>query len=312
MNRNNCINCLYILLATVALATASCSKVEPTGVLIGHTSVDDRVKQSVTYQKDWERDNTNDIDVASPGYTFIVGSDSHLRNDQTRLRELFDEAVAKEDLLVAHCGDLAETQPEYYQITEDMVDDYRERYKGDKEDIGKYKFRFYPVVGNHDVTRNGWALFTKIFGSSTYTFDVVYHEGESDEVRDAFLFLDSANGTFGEYQIDLIDLGLLLDFFSYRNIFVFTHTNFFRPRKNAFSSVLPREELYFIFKKFHDWGVRCVFCGHIHAWDERDYAGVHYITLDAMSLEERPDYGDVIRCRVAADGNVTYEHVHLK
>lgn len=312
MKRKININCLFAIFATLALATASCSKVEPTGVLIGHTSVDDRVKQSVTYQKDWEKDNMNDIEVPTKEYSFIVGSDSHLRSDQTRLRELFEEAVAKKDLLVAHCGDLAETQPEYYQVTEDMVDEFRDLYPGNDSDISEYKFRFYPVVGNHDVTRNGWAMFTKIFGSSTYTFDVVYNEDDENEVRDAFLFLDSANGTFGEYQIDLLDMSLLLDYFNYRHIFVFTHTNFFRPRKNAFSSVLPREELYYIFKKFHDWGVRCVFCGHIHAWDERDYANVHYITLDAMSLEERPDYGDVIRCNVKADGSVTYDHVHLK
>ena len=303
-------NSIFAMVAFVALMAASCSKVEPTGVLIGHTSVDDRVKQSVTYQKDWEEGDKNDISIDRLSYSFIVGSDSHLRSDQTRLRELFEEGVRGNDLFVAHCGDLAETQPEYYQITDDMVDEFREKYP-DTED-SPYRFRFFPVVGNHDVTRNGWAMFTKIFGSSTYTFDVVYGEDTDKEVRDAFIFLDSANGTFGEYQIELIDLGLFLDFFSYRHIFVFTHTNFFRPRTNAFSSVLPREELYYMFKVFHDWGTRCVFCGHIHAWDERDYAGVHYITLDAMSLEERPDAGDVVRCNVKADGSVTYDHVYLK
>ncbi len=293
-----------MMVALLAVVAASCSKVEPTGVLIGHTSVDDRVKQSVTYYKDMVEHGYNDTVIATKSYSFIVGSDSHLRGNLIRLKEMFQQSVDHNDVMAAHCGDLAETQPEYYQKTEELVDSFRTAHPA--------TFRFCPVVGNHDVTRNGWAMFTKIFGASTYSFDVVYHNGEPDEVRDKFIFLDSANGTFGEYQIELMEIGLLFGSEQYRHIFVFTHTNFFRPRKNAFSSVLPREELYYMFKKFHDWGVHTVFCGHIHAWDERDYAGVHYITLEAMSYEERPEFGDVIRCNVHDNGTVTYDHVHLK
>lgn len=289
--------------ALSAVALMSCSKVEPTGVLIGHTSVDDRVKQSITYYKDMESENTNDINISKLSYSFIVGSDSHLRSNMIRLEEFFQEAIDHGDILTAHCGDLAETQPEYYQLTENTVDTFKTRYPD--------KFRFFPVVGNHDVTRNGWAMFTKIFGSSTYSILVNCDDG-TNTATDLFIFLDSANGTFGEYQIEVIESNILFAKEAVRNIFVFTHTNFFRPRKNAFSSTLPREELYYMLKTFHDWGVNTVFCGHIHAWDEREYGGVNYITLDAMSYEERPDYGDVIRCNVAEDGSVSYEHVHLK
>ena len=299
MKKISNIKYILALLAVIVIAIA-CDKVEPTGVLIGHTSVNDRVKQSIVYYRDWDK-MAGEHEVKGD-YSFLVGSDIHLRDDLTRLSEMFDDQIANNDILSAHCGDLAETQPEYYALVEDLVEEYYNNYPG--------KFNFYPVVGNHDITRNGWAMYTKIFSMSTYVVEVIVVDDNGKEVaRDALIFLDSANGTFGDYQLDIIDLSLFWDLDeetmdviskqdTYRHKFVFTHTNFFRPRKNAFSSTLPREELYHMFRLFHDWHVDIVFCGHIHAWDDREYAGVRYITLDAMSADNNPEYGELVRCYV--------------
>ncbi|MDD2962273.1 MAG: metallophosphoesterase [Muribaculaceae bacterium] len=293
-----------ISILLIAIAAMACDKVDPTGVLIAHTSVDDRVKQSVVYYHDWDKTG-NDISVAgSDEYSFLVGADSHTRNDLTRLVEFFDVAIANKDLFTAHLGDLAETQPEYYVAVQDLIEGYKSANKD---------FLFFPVVGNHDVTRNGWALFSKIFGSSTYTFDVIVNEGKPNETKDLMIFLDSANGTFGEYQIELIELGLLFNPDKYRNVFVFSHTNIFRPRTNAFSATLPREELYYMLKKFHDWKANIVFCGHIHKWDDRVYGGVQYLTLDALSNDNNPNPGEyLVRVTCKGDGNVKWERVTIK
>ena len=64
-----------VLLTASGLFT-SCEKVSPTGVLIGNTSVDDRVKQSLvnfsSLEVAWDKDLADTIQE----YSFLVGSDS--------------------------------------------------------------------------------------------------------------------------------------------------------------------------------------------------------------------------------------------
>ena len=120
MKKISNIKYILALLAVIVIAIA-CDKVEPTGVLIGHTSVNDRVKQSIVYYRDWDK-MAGEHEVKGD-YSFLVGSDSHLRDDLTRLSEMFDDQIANNDILSAHCGDLAETQPEYYALVEDLVEE---------------------------------------------------------------------------------------------------------------------------------------------------------------------------------------------
>src|SRR5574344_105382 len=95
---------IYIALATIGLM--SCAKVDPTGVLIGHTSVDDRVKQSIVY---WESDlNKKEVFIDGRGdeYSFLVVADSHTTTDLRRLTAVFDESVKGDTSyrFVAHLG----------------------------------------------------------------------------------------------------------------------------------------------------------------------------------------------------------------
>ena len=244
----------------ITVGMGSCDKVSATGVLIGGTGVDDRVEMSYKYLQEGliysvEGDVSND-----ESYSFIVGADSHIADDTGRLAEMFSIGLEHGDLLYAHLGDLADTKADYYINTKKCVDDaklnfakkylvqseYDEDYWIDKEnmeDSVKYDdivFPFFPVVGNHDITHNGWALFSTIFKSSFYDFDVQVDE---DGTVDHFIFLDSANGTFGRKQIDLIEDGVVDPDKKTRHVFVFTHTNFFRPSYTQFSSTFPREEM---------------------------------------------------------------------
>ena len=131
---------------------------------------------------------------------------------------------------------------------------------------------------------------------------------------DRFIFLDSANGTLGNFQIDAIEDGVFeLDKKQIRNTFVFTHTNIFRPSYNEFASTYCREELYYLLEKLADWKTTIMFCGHVHAWDDRMFGGVRHITMPSMNFVDHPNGGDdlLVRITVKKDGSYDMERVGL-
>ena len=152
---------------------------------------------------------------------------------------------------------------------------------------------FYPVVGNHDITHNGWALYSRLFKTSFYEFTIRII-CENDTSYDRFIFLDSANGTLGNYQIDEIE-------------------NIFRPSLNEFASTYCREELYYILDKLADWNTTIAFWGHVHAWDERWFGGVRHITMPSMNFVDHPNGGDnlLVRVTVKKNGEAVVEPVGL-
>ena len=333
----------HILLAAAALLAASasfssCEKVSPTGVLIGNTSVDDRVKQSLIYYFYYGDDFDWDLVDSIQEYSFLVGSDSHITIDPSRLSEMIQIGIENGDLFYCHLGDLADTKPEYYYNTKlalyDVTRNWRNKYlqllvdEYHDGDVGMFfdkrivkdsknycrswedwRLPFHPVVGNHDITHNGWALFCDQFKTSFYEFTV-----KAGDSYDRFIFLDSANGTLGNFQIEAIDNKLLLDDDKpIRKTFVFTHTNIFRPSLNEFASTYCREELYYLLNKLSEWNTTIAFWGHVHAWDERDFNGVHHITMPSMNFVDHPDGGDdlIVRITVKKDGTCEMERVGL-
>lgn len=339
----------YSLMAALALVAAnisftSCEKVSPQGVLIGNTSVDDRVKQSLVnfsaIEVAWDKELPDTVQE----YSFLVGSDSHITVDPGRLEEMFEIGMEHDDLFFCHLGDLADTKAEYYNNTEKAIRDATEKwmdkylipffsddgkayvdttlfydprtqclFRKDKYSIFPYSLPFYPVVGNHDITHNGWALYSRIFKTSFYEFTIRII-CENDTTYDRFIFLDSANGTLGNYQIDEIENGFFQrDKKEIRNTFTFTHTNIFRPSLNEFASTYCREELYYILDKLADWNTTIAFWGHVHAWDERWFGGVHHITMPSMNFVDHPNGGDdlIVRVTVKKNGDAIVEPVGL-
>lgn len=333
---------IYSLMATGLLAASvsftSCEKVSPQGVLLGNTSVDDRVKQSLIYYSYYGDDFDWDLVDTIQEYSFLVGSDSHITFDPGRLSEMIQIGIENDDLFYCHLGDLADTKPEYYYNTsvavydatrtwrskylELLIDEYHtgdegmffdERIvKGSKNYCRSWEnwnIPFHPVVGNHDITHNGWALFCDQFKTSFYEFTVKV--GDS---YDRFIFLDSANGTLGNFQIDAIDNNLFLnDDKKIRNTFTFTHTNIFRPSLNEFASTYCREELYYLLNKLSEWKTTIAFWGHVHAWDDRMFGDVRHITMPSMNFVDHPNGGDdlIVRVTVKKDGKAVVEPVGL-
>ena len=332
---------LYILLSLCALV--SCQKlrdkISPQGILMAGTAVEDRVKMSNQFYRS-SLDNRVWL-VAYGDYSFLVGADSHLTTDPGRMDEMLAIGLKDDDLFYAHLGDLADTKAEYYYTLDSLVKKAKERYvekyftkindfqwvaNSIREEGGdEYPFTydeitypFFPVVGNHDITHNGWALWSNIFHSSFYEIDVIVMLEDGDFAFDHLIFLDSASGTLGKTQIDLINQGILDGKYDdgtsmYRNTFVFSHTNIFRPQFFEFASTFTREETFFLLDQFEKWNVTGAFCGHVHTWDERNYNGVHYLTLDTMCEKNNPEPGDyLVRVHCDADGEVKWSPVHME
>ena len=258
-------------------------------------------------------------------YTFLVGADSHLTTDDGRMREMLQIALDNNDLLMAHLGDIADTKAEYYIILEDLIDEYREKYakkyyaeqylNDENFSLDQVSYPFYPVVGNHDITHNGWALWSNIFHSSFY--DVYVLVNLAPPQLDHFIFLDSASGTLGREQVRLLEEGVLNDYYDtgekiIRHTFVFSHTNIFRPRSVEFASTFPREEMFFLLNKFSEWETDMVFLGHVHKWDYQKVGDTEYLTLDSMCEANNPQPGDyLVRVHVKKDGTISWEKVRM-
>ena len=331
----------YIIIAALtALATVntSCEKVSPQGVLMAGTAVEDRVKMSELYYKEHLMSSTNNIFVQPDktgeySYSFLIGGDSHITTDPGRMDEMFAIGLENDDLLYCHLGDIADTKPEYYIVLDSLMAKAKERYVTKYYEINEYgrwrekidhydmigtdyddiKFPFFPVVGNHDLTHNGWAMWSNIFHSSFYEFDVnCGYDDEGNQISDHFIFLDTASGTLGKHQVDLIEEGLLDGEKNYRHTFVFSHTNIFLPSQLQFASTFPREEAYFLLNQFEKWNASAIFCGHVHKWDERFFNNVYYVTLDSMSERNSPEPGDyLVRVKVYDGGGYDIERVHM-
>ena len=342
-------NIKYTLLAAVAaIAFTSCDKVSPIGVLVSGTGVEDRVKMSSEYYEEHKFEYKTLI--TDGDYTFLVGADSHLTTDDSRMAEMLEIGLDNDDLFYAHLGDIADTKAEYYITLENVINRYKKKWAdknyekvfiGDDNDPEQVEseyyylyedkhtnevytydylpYPFYPVVGNHDITHNGWALWSNIFHSSFYQVAVMVISGDDIIAVDHLIFLDSASGTLGREQVKLIEEGILdgqefeKEFgIKIRNTFIFSHTNIFRPRSVEFASTFPREEMFFLLDRFAKWNANIVFLGHVHKWDEQVVNGIQYLTLDSMCEENNPEPGDyLVRVKCKADGGITWEHVHM-
>ena len=340
----------YTLIAAMAsLLFISCDKISPTGILIAETAVEDRIKMSYEYFYRYMEDEREIYAPDQDEYTFLVGADSHLTNDDGRLREMMQNSLDHDDLLMAHLGDIADTKAEYYVRLEDLLTEYkrkwaRKHYKtvfvGDKDDpsqvisddlyfyidtvtntpyaLEDLKYPFYPVVGNHDITHSGWALWANLFHTSFYSIYVIVSEFQDTRVVDNFIFLDTANATLGREQVNLIEQNVLTPDeqaeigLQVRNTFVFSHTSIFHVSTTELTSSFAREETYFLLDQIKKWNVDIAFFGHVHEWDERRNGNTQFLTLQTMCEKNNPGPGDyLVRVHVKKDGTLSWERVHM-
>ena len=82
-----------VMAAALMLVVSSCEKVSPLGVLVSGTGVEDRVKMSNLYYMEHKGDLKILTAFKDDEYTFLVGSDSHLTTDDSRMREMLQIAL---------------------------------------------------------------------------------------------------------------------------------------------------------------------------------------------------------------------------
>ena len=180
------------------------------------------------------------------------------------------------------------------------------------------KYPFYPVVGNHDITHSGWALWANLFHTSFYSIYVIVSEFQDTRVVDNFIFLDTANATLGREQVNLIEQNVLTPDeqaeigLQVRNTFVFSHTSIFHVSTTELTSSFAREETYFLLDQIKKWNVDIAFFGHVHEWDERRNGNTQFLTLQTMCEKSNPGPGDyLVRVHVKKDGTLSWERVHM-
>jgi hypothetical protein len=313
----------YFILGALAVISflTSCSKVSPTGLLIAESSVEDRVKQSMYY---WTSDTLKDIyyynKISDGDYYYLLGSDPHVVDSLGRIKEFFNLMIndsisdvhTKPYLFCSILGDIIDTQPEYFNKVDWLLKDIKIKYK---EAYNK-ELKFYTIVGNHDITHNGWTMFYSLFGSSTYAALVFFPDAKDGYHYDLHIFLDSACATLGKRQYEDFLIPVLNESgkssVKCRHIMVYTHNPFFRSRLGSYSSNFPREENYRLIDLFANYKVDYVFTGHLHCPGYYEWRGVKYVLLDSFGERNSPKRGEVYSVHCKNNGEIEITNLYLK
>jgi len=129
------------------------------------------------------------------------------------------------------------------------------------------------TVGNHDLYKNGWRLYSDIFGPSHYTFEIS---------NSSFIVIDSADGRLGEAQMAWLEKALSKA--RGEHIFVISHDPVFSEKHGVYhlSDKSEQEKLKDLFSRY---GVDYVLSGHYHGFVTIEYNGVNYITSGSFGTE---------------------------
>lgn len=144
--------------------------------------------------------------------------------------------------------------------------------RGFKAQMDNAPFSVFPAIGNHDIFFSGWQSYKWIVGRSMYTI-------QAGPVR--IYVLDSANGTFGEKQLNWLRRELMGDTSTLK--VVATHFPIF---SGVFSGIfkLSSDEEASVFKAMmSEFGVDLVLAGHYHGHSERTVGGTRYIVSGACN-----------------------------
>jgi UDP-2,3-diacylglucosamine pyrophosphatase LpxH len=140
------------------------------------------------------------------------------------------------------------------------------------------------IAGNHDEFFGGWEQFNSKFGTSTYLFTVA-----TPNETDLYICLDSGGGTLGAKQLKWFENTLQTKRSAYRNCFVFTHVNLFRPRHTTSTNPFV-EEIKVLVGLFTKYQVDMVITGHDHVRADQLFGITRYIQLDALE-DNAPNAG---------------------
>ena len=251
---------ILILGGIILLAATGCMyNLDVGGVVHLNDNANERFTESILW-------NANHTQKATGTYGFeysvVFGGDSHVGGTEN-LQKLIDIAHDSFAVAMVIAGDVSTGKRVDYEVLDSVL-------------LYTTYVHTCLVVGNHDLYFDGWKSFNEMFGSSTYTMDVITAGG-----TDLFIFLDTGSGTLGPLQLDWLKNLLETERENYRHVIITTHLNFFRNRMTGSTNPL-NEELLVLLDLFERHMVDLLISGHDHDRYIEEFGHTTYITLDAM------------------------------
>ncbi len=130
----------------------------------------------------------------------------------------------------------------------------------------------FPAIGNHDIFFGGWANYKRIIGRSIYSLNA----GNTH-----FIFLDTANGAFGEDQLHWLTDDLNRN--TLPNKVVIMHFPIYIGEFSSLYKISSDEEATIFKNIMHKFGVNLVISGHYHGYGEKFIGGTRYIVTGACN-----------------------------
>ena len=219
--------------------------------------------RSDLYRRLKEKDSFNYVKPLDPSfslateYSFLVISDTHIENGNAYglegIKAVIDDP-ANGIKFAVFLGDITQT--------------------GQRGDLQKFIYiadsfgiPCFPVIGNHDVFHRNWPVWKELIGSTYYRID----SGET-----TLFILDSANGFFGNEQLDWLEGEIKT---AGKRCFVFTHAYFYARTTTGIrrlTDIRERERFKSILKDRCDF----IFTGHMHRETLRETGGVQHLTVE--------------------------------
>jgi len=254
---------IFLLALSLAIVgfTMGCDFVDLAGLFVSH-ELNERLKEkdNFIYLKEDERNMTTFALTPTGEFSFIVMTDTHVENGNTKDVDKIKGEITKYNAqFVAILGDISQNgaEKDLIAITNFMR---------------SLPVPCYPVLGNHDVYFNNWSEgWGKYIGSTRYKV--------TDGTNVTLFILDSANAFFGKSQIDWLEKELKT---ANGTVFVMTHSDLFVQDKIKIQQLYDPAERARVMALLRDNNDKCkmMLMGHSHERVEKEFGGVKYISTE--------------------------------
>lgn len=292
-----------IIFAAATIFATGCNRLDIAGMVINRSDTEERVADWLDYNA---QNGSVVIEDVPDEYCIYSTSDSHCserdgiesQGPEDRLyRYITAERNDPNAIFALLVGDIANESGEAgYRIAVASL-----RFN---EDTQAENDPCFTVIGNHDVYYDCASFYKQYFHTSTYTVTVKTVGG----FKDLFIFLDSANGTFGQRQTEWLK-EQLEHREDYRHCFVISHNWLFRTSYNYTTTPaanLPQDEQYAFMDLMSRSDVDLVIMGHFHMREQRQFGGVQYVMTDNLNDGGTPSY-----LVVNVGEKITYDYEEL-
>ncbi|MCC6277243.1 MAG: metallophosphoesterase [Oligoflexia bacterium] len=224
----------------------------------------------------------NNVNPANPNdFHFSAMGDTHIGSDTggTLFATVLSRSQAMGDAFAVIAGD----------NTNSGLESEMHGFQGQRQSVTMPSL---PAIGNHDIFFGGWGRYKSIIGKSIYTVDAGLAR---------LFFLDTANGTFGESQLNWIREQLLANTKPIK--IVVMHFPIYTGEFSSLFKLSSDEEATIFKAMMNEFGVQLVISGHYHGFNEKDIGGTKYVVSGncnkILDLGHRSGYA---RVRVTAGG----------